>query len=299
MKTRILYLLTLFLFLAFIFSCEKDQTETFPTANLEENDQNKADAAKKPNNPNKPDKPDKPGNDDDNEVAYYKVEFTGAVKYDENYEAELENDSNLDNLLTTSPDLTLPHDPFYVSIIRNNGKVTLLQTIECNGEVTSTEVNGFKQEVDGLLQIMNSCLDDDDPQTNDDVQCGGIGVRQYDKKQDSQKVFTHMGIRGGRISMRGFIQGQSAQAGNETILPENVGEYVLVACDQIRFLLGPQTSCIPEDFVHFNNYNGNNFRDFSRAVLSSFMPDQSITITKIDGDPCADGLTQNCGYPGY
>ena len=263
MKTKSFLIILGLITCLIIWSCEEDQlTNTEQEAELELR-----------GNSGKGKGGGKPDSKEEDAVSIFKVRFVGDVTY-HNADSATISKNPLGTLLNL--------DSIYVYVERNNGKVTLLRPVECP-DITSARVIGHSV-------LNNACTPD--------TMCGGIGIRQYDKKSDSRKVFSHFGVSGGRISMRGFIYGQSDQAGNETILPANVGESVLIAMDQIRVLYGPGSPCAT-DFIYFNNYNGNGYYD-GGAVIADTIPDQSLLITKLDHetfDPC--NIPISCGYPGF
>ncbi len=93
-----------------------------------------------------------------------------------------------------------------------------------------------------------------------------------------------------RITMRGFIQDQPD--GDEIMLPQDIGDSVVMLFDRIKNEQGPNSPCEMEN-TYFNvpdphgNYMGGPY-------LANPIPDQSITITKLNPDnynPCNPCIT--------
>ncbi len=260
MKNKLIFLGLFVLFAAFLNSCEQEDFTDSSTI---------ADSATERKKGNNNGNGNGNGNGGGEPADLYLVVLTGNVTYGLGGSYTIDDPSGTNGIIKNI-------DTIYTMVEKHTNKVTVISSIQCPDGYSAFRAMG-------LDTLDNPCLGN--------IVCTSLNVRQYDKQKDSQKVFAHMLLSGGRVTMRGFIQDQIPE--QEDLLPADIGNTVVVLFDRVNVNdHKPGTECQMEG-TYFNeadpqgNYLGGPY-------LADQIPDQSMVITKLDPadyQPCNPVIT--------
>ncbi len=209
------------------------------------------------------------GGGDGGTAALYLVTFTGNVSYPGG-SYEIDDPTGSSGVVQNT-------DTVFAMVEKDTKKFSVMTSIKCPDYYTTFRITG-------LDTLDNPCFDES--------VCVFLSMRQYDKGKDRQKVFVHINYSDGRLTMRGYIQDQPA--GQENLIPENVGGSTVIVMDRVNLNPGTSTGECEMDNTFFNDDNGNGNYQPGVAILADQIPDQSLIITRLDPDdfnPCNPGIT--------